>query len=96
MTVIVSPTFDFECSEKGIFSHKSDCSRFWLCKGENSQAELYKCPADYIFNDDKRRCVKEAEVSCDKVPDLLRIANEPLPIVLRVSQLDSFFARWAK
>ena len=34
--------------------------------------------------------MKEDEVSCDKVPNLLRIANEPQPIVLRVSQLDSF------
>ena len=45
LTVIVAPTFDFECSDKGIFSHQSDCARFWLCKAQNGEPELYKCPA---------------------------------------------------
>ena len=49
MTVIVAPTFDFQCSNQGIFSHASDCARFWLCKMENGKPELYKCPAGYLF-----------------------------------------------
>ena len=94
-TVIVSPTFEFECTDKGIYEHDSDCARFWLCKAQNGEPELYKCPAGYLFNDEKRRCVKEDEVTCDKVPDFSRIAYEPQPIQLQVSQLDSFFSRWA-
>merc|ERR1711936_1076835 len=96
LTVIVAPTFDFECSNKGIFSHESDCARFWLCKAQNGEPELYKCPAGYLFNDEKHRCVPEGEVSCAKTPDLLRISSEPAPIQLRVSQLESFFAQWSR
>ena len=94
-TVIVSPTFEFECTDKGIYEHDSDCARFWLCKAQNGEPELYKCPAGYLFNDEKRRCVKEEEVACDKVPDFSRIAYEPQPIQLQVSQLDTFFNKWA-
>merc|ERR1712051_30540 len=86
LTVIVAPTFDFQCSNQGIFSHASDCARFWLCKMENGKPELYKCPAGYLFSDAKRRCVKK--------PDMVRLRSEPTPLVLRVSELDSFFARW--
>jgi hypothetical protein len=50
LTVIVAPTFDFQCSNQGIFSHASDCARFWLCKMENGKPELYKCPAGYLFS----------------------------------------------
>ena len=95
MTVIVAPTFGFECSDKGIFGHASDCARFWLCKLQNGNPELYKCPAGYLFSDDKRRCVKEEETSCDKDSDLASVRFEPNPKVLRVSELESFFARWA-
>ena len=95
MTVIVAPTFDFECSDKGIFGHPSDCARFWLCKLQDGQPELYKCPAGFLFNDEKRRCVKAEEITCTKVPDLVRLRSEPTPYVLQVSELDSFFSRWA-
>jgi len=95
MTVIVAPTFDFSCSNKGIFGHDSDCARFWLCKIENGKPELYKCPSGYLFSDDKRRCVKEEETSCVKIPDMVRLRSEPSPILLRVSELNSFFSRWA-
>jgi len=95
MTVIVAPTFDFSCSNKGIFGHDSDCARFWLCKIENGKPELYKCPSGYLFSDDKRRCVKEEETSCVKIPDMVRLRSEPNPILLRVSELNSFFSRWA-
>merc|ERR1712156_1089611 len=86
MTVIVAPTFDFSCSSKGIFGHDSDCARFWLCKIENGKPELYKCPSGYLFSDDKRSCVK--------IPDMVRLRSEPSPILLRVSELNSFFSRW--
>ena len=33
-SVIVSPTFDYECSNEGIFPHESNCHKFWLCKGK--------------------------------------------------------------
>ena len=48
-----------------------------------------------FFSDDKRRCVNEAETSCEKKPDMVRLRSEPTPVVLRVSELNSFFARWA-
>merc|ERR1711971_1222451 len=95
MTVIVAPTFDFSCSNKGIFGHDSDCGRFWLCKIENGKPELYKCPAGYLFSDDKRRCVKEEDTSCVKIPDMVRLRSEPSPIQLSVSDLTNFFSRWA-
>ena len=33
-SVIVSPTFDFECSNEGLFPHENNCQKFWLCKGK--------------------------------------------------------------
>ncbi len=30
--VVVAPSFTFQCTSPGLFSHDSDCSRFWLCR----------------------------------------------------------------
>ena len=91
-TVIISPTFSFQCQSAGIFPHDSDCAKFWLCKGD-VPAELYKCPAGFLLKDEVRRCQKAEEVVCEKVSN--RFAPpEPPAITLRVSELDGFFARW--
>ena len=94
-TVIVAPTFDFQCTNKGTFGHDSDCSKFWLCTQPAGATalgpQLFKCPPDYLYNDSTRRCVPASEVVCDKVPDLGRIQFEPRPVQLRVSDLDAFF-----
>ena len=92
--MIVVPTFSFECENKGIFGHASDCARFWLCKMQDGNPELYKCPAGFLFQDEARRCVKEEEATCDKVPDLARIASEPEPYQLQEFELDNFFNRY--
>ena len=97
-TVIVSPTFSFECDEAGIFPHENDCKKFWLCKAKDEEiqpAELYRCPAGFLFHDEIRRCQKEDKVECDKTPDLSRSRFEPPAITLTVSELQDFFARWA-
>ena len=31
--VIITPSFDYECTEEGLFGHDSNCAKFWLCKG---------------------------------------------------------------
>ena len=92
--MIVTPTFDYECSAQGIFEHATDCARFWLCKQQDGSPELYKCPAGFLFNNQVRRCVKEEDVTCDKVPDVVRLRADPNPYVLQVSELEAFFAQW--
>jgi len=98
-TVIINPTFSFQCSAAGIFPHDNSCSKFWLCKagkdGQVKPAELYKCPSGFLFQDEVRRCQREEQVECDKPPVLRIGANlEPPAITLQISELDSFFARW--
>ena len=98
-TVIVTPMFDYQCTNKGTFGHDSDCSKFWLCtqpQGATSlEPQLFKCPAGYLYDDEKRRCFPEAEVEeCDKVPDLGRFQVEPPAVQLRVSDLEAFFSRF--
>ena len=91
-TVIISPTFSFQCQAAGIYPHSNDCAKFWLCKGD-APAELYKCPAGFLFKDEVRRCQKAEEVTCEKVSN--RFASpDPPAITLRVSELEGFFARW--
>lgn len=94
-TVIVSPMFDFQCTNKGTFSHDSDCARFWLCTQPAGTTaltpQLFKCPPEYLYNDSTRRCVPEDQVDCNKTPDLSRTRLEPRPIQLRVSDLEAFF-----
>ena len=97
-TVVVSPTFNYQCTAPGFFPHASDCARFWLCRQDGGTAlepALYRCPPGYQFHDEIRRCLKEDEVECDKTPDLGRIAFEPPPIQLRVSDLGSFFSSFS-
>jgi len=97
--VIVQPTFDFQCTAPGFFAHGSDCTKFWLCKQDEFinrlEPNLFKCPAGYLFNDSVRRCLKEAEVVCDKTPDEELIRLEPEAIQLRESELEAFFSRFA-
>ena len=95
-TVIVAPEFAFDCSAKGIFGHDSDCAKFWLCKTEDGNPELYKCPSGYLFNNEARRCVEEDQVECDKKMDMVMLRTESSYVnQLKVSQLASFFYRYA-
>lgn len=95
-TVIVAPEFSFDCSSKGIFAHDSDCAKFWLCKTDSGNPELYKCPAGYLFNDAERRCVEEDQVECDKQMDMVMLRTETsYTNVLRVDQLASFFRTYS-
>ena len=32
--VIITPSFDYVCTEEGLFGHDSNCAKFWLCKGK--------------------------------------------------------------
>ena len=43
--------------------------------------------AGYLFNDSKRRCVKDEEMTCTKVPPT-RQSYEPAPYLLKVTDLD--------
>merc|ERR1711953_991659 len=95
-TVIVAPEFAFDCSAKGIFGHDSDCAKFWLCKSEDGNPELYKWPSGYLFNNEARRCVEEDQVECDKKMDMVMLRTESSYVnQLKVSQLASFFYRYA-
>ena len=95
-TVIVAPEFAFDCSAKGIFGHDSDCAKFWLCKTDDGNPELYKCPSGYLFNNEERRCVEEDQVECDKKMDMVMLRTESSYVnQLKVSQLASFFYRYA-
>ena len=40
--VIITPSFDYECTEEGLFGHDSNCAKFWLCKGRNVRVSLQK------------------------------------------------------
>jgi len=49
-SIILTPSFSFQCSGEGIFEHKSDCSKFWICEadgGNNLESQLYICPDNY-------------------------------------------------
>jgi len=97
-TVVVSPTFSFQCQSAGVFPHEHDCQKFWLCKPQAaSGAELYRCPEGFLFHDEIRRCQKaELVPECDKQPEVTgRVSLEPPAITLRVSELQSFFERYS-
>lgn len=96
-TVVVTPSFDYQCTAPGFFPHDSDCQRFWLCKQETTvlDSQLFRCPEGYLFHDMVRRCLKEDEVECDKTPNLGRISLEPEPIQLREEDLDGFFSSFS-
>ena len=49
-SVIVKPSFSFQCSDEGLYPHSSDCAKFWLCAKEGQpelEPELYLCPDGY-------------------------------------------------
>jgi hypothetical protein len=96
-SIIVSPTFDFECSNEGLFPHENNCQKFWLCKGSDDNvepAELYRCPDGYLFDESILRCQKEDGVECDKVTNRAQEQFE-IAITLQESELDSFFRTWS-
>jgi len=95
--VIITPSFDYECTEEGLFAHDSNCAKFWLCHETNGSldpAELYRCPDGYEFDDNVLRCQKEEDVECEKTADSVQERLESPAITLQVSELDSFFRRW--
>ncbi len=61
--------------------------------GTRLSAGLYRCPEGFLYSESVRRCLREQEVACSKVPDLARMAGEPTPYQLRVADLQGFFAR---
>ncbi|TRY78294.1 hypothetical protein TCAL_06895 [Tigriopus californicus] len=96
-TVVVEPSFNYQCTAPGFFPHASDCQRFWLCKQDMTvlDSQLFRCPEGYLFHDMVRRCLKEDEVECDKTPNLGRISLEPEPIQLREENLAGFFSSFS-
>ncbi len=55
-TVILKPSFSFQCGGEGLFEHATDCSKFWVCEpsddddglnGNVFESELYVCPDNY-------------------------------------------------
>jgi len=96
--VIIVPSFDYQCTGEGLFPHGSNCAKFWLCKetdGNLDDAELYRCPEGYLFDENILRCQKEEGVECEKVPDTVQERLERPATVLQVSELESFFRRWS-
>jgi len=96
--VIITPSFDYVCTEEGLFGHDSNCAKFWLCKESNGSlddAELYRCPDGYLFDENVLRCQKEEDVECEKAPDSVQERLETPAITLQVSELDSFFRKWS-
>jgi len=96
--VIIVPSFDYECTEEGLFPHGSNCAKFWLCKessGNLDPSELYRCPDGFLFDDSVLRCQKEEDVECEKVPDSVQERLERPAITLQLSELDSFFRTWS-
>ena len=63
--------------------------------GSLDPAELYRCPDGYEFDDNVLRCQKEEDVECEKTADSVQERLESPAITLQVSELDSFFRRWA-
>ena len=95
--VIISPMFNYKCTNTGTFAHITDCSKFWLCTqpagGTALEPKLFKSPTEFLYDDKKRRCVPAEGVVCGTEPDLLaRFQLEPQGVQLRVSELDAFFA----
>jgi len=96
--VIITPSFDYECTEEGLFGHDSNCAKFWLCKESNGSldpAELYRCPDGYEFDESVLRCQKEEDVDCEKTADSVQERLESPARTLTVSELDSFFSKWS-
>lgn len=52
-SVILTPSFSFQCDGEGIFEHANDCSKFWICEldgGNNAESQLYICPDNYLVS----------------------------------------------
>ncbi len=49
-SVILKPSFSFQCTGEGLFEHATDCSKFWVCDPEEDnefESQLYICPDNY-------------------------------------------------
>lgn len=55
-TVILKPSFSFQCRGEGLFEHANDCSKFWVCEpvdGDEDtkqsviESKLFVCPDNY-------------------------------------------------
>merc|ERR1712001_345733 len=96
--LIIIPSFDYQCTDEGLYPHESNCAKFWLCKesgGNLDPAELYRCPDGFLFDESIFRCQKEEGVECEKVPDAVQQRLESPATVLQVSELESFFRKWS-
>jgi len=54
---------------------------------------LFRCPEGFHFDDETRRCQLAASLDppCAKIPNVGRISREPIPIQLRIQDLDNFY-----
>lgn len=68
---------DYECpGEFSVASHETKCDLYYLCAAGESNAHLYQCRVDQLFDVNIRGCIVEDAVDCG---DRLRPYNCTLP-----------------
>ncbi|XP_055532647.1 peritrophin-44-like [Wyeomyia smithii] len=45
-----------ECTGEGIFPDPTTCQLYHYCSRSGADSDVYKCPADYVFNADTGKC----------------------------------------
>jgi len=60
----------YDCPSPGFYPYESNCREFYVClevlPGVLLAEQLYRCPARYLFDEERKRCLREELVNCTK------------------------------
>ena len=66
----VLPGSLFNCPAPGFYPFETNCKEFYVClevlPNILAAEQLYRCPERYLFDEDKRRCLREEKVNCTR------------------------------
>ena len=93
----VLPGSLYQCPAPGFYPYESNCKEFYVClevlPNVLAAEQLYRCPARYLFDDVKRRCLREEEVNCTRfeVSAFSSLAKTSVLVVME-QFLEEFFS----
>ena len=60
----LTPRFDFECTEVGVFPVPDRCDLFYECTGAGAAPFVAQCPLGTLFSPEDRICEFAESVEC--------------------------------
>ena len=91
----VLPGSLFNCPAPGFYPYETNCKEFYVClevlPNVLAAEQLYRCPERYLFDEDKRRCLREERVNCTRFEvNTFNLAKTNVLVVME-RFLDQFF-----